>query len=46
MSEWTCPNCRGGFPTPAPGEGNSEECPWCGQPLDASYELEDNEESS
>jgi DNA repair exonuclease SbcCD ATPase subunit len=35
MSEFTCPNCRGGFPS---GPANDGCCPWCGQSLDGSYE--------
>jgi len=31
-----CPNCRGGFAAPPP----KNECPWCGQALDGSYEVE------
>lgn len=40
MTDWLCPNCGGGFPTPAAGEGNgsADECPWCGQATDAGYD--------
>jgi len=34
MSDYICPNCRGGFPEAIFGSS----CPWCGQSLDASYE--------
>jgi hypothetical protein len=35
MSNYECPNCHGGFPEPI-----ENECPWCGQPVDGSYEYE------
>jgi hypothetical protein len=28
MTEYVCPNCRGGFPEP-----DQNHCPWCGQEL-------------
>ena len=43
MTQYTCPNCRGGFPFPPENEldtGETPECPWCGQALDGSYEYE------
>lgn len=38
MREYTCPNCRGSFPKV---HRDDEACPWCDQPLDGSYEPED-----
>jgi len=35
MTDWECPNCRGGFPDPELGE-----CPWCGQAINGSCEFE------
>lgn len=35
MSNYECPNCRGGFEEPT-----NNECPWCGQALDGSFERE------
>jgi hypothetical protein len=30
MSRWTCPECGGGFPTPAfDAERSANVCPWC-----------------
>ena len=40
MTQYTCPNCRGGFPFPPENEldtGETPECPWCGQALDGTY---------
>jgi len=34
MSDFICPNCRGGFPDPE----TLGECPWCGQGINGSYE--------
>jgi len=34
MTDFVCPNCRGGFPEPE----NLGECPWCGQSINGSYE--------
>jgi len=31
MSDYTCPDCRGGFPASAADDG---ACPWCGEALD------------
>jgi len=31
MSDYTCPDCRGGFPASAADDG---ACPWCGAALD------------
>jgi len=33
MSDFTCPNCRGGFP-----EWEQMKCPWCGQAINGEYE--------
>jgi len=33
MSDFTCPNCRGGFP-----EWDQMKCPWCGQAINGEYE--------
>jgi len=33
MSDFTCPNCRGGFP-----ECDQMKCPWCGQAINGEYE--------
>jgi len=44
MTDWVCPNCRGGFPKPAEkvimasgpepeDQKHKELCPWCGQEL-------------
>jgi len=33
MTEYVCPNCRGGFP-----ESDQNHCPFCGQPLNGTYE--------
>lgn len=30
MSDYTCPDCGGGFPTSAADEG---ACPWCGEAM-------------
>lgn len=38
MSEFTCPNCRGGFPE---GPANDGCCPWCGQTINGEYEPPD-----
>jgi len=35
MTDYICPNCRGGFPDPE----QLGECPWCGQAIDGSYEV-------
>jgi hypothetical protein len=35
MSDYICPNCRGGFPE---GPLDNGCCPWCEQPLNGSYE--------
>jgi len=41
MTEFTCPNCRGGFPEPINDARYEEtQCPWCGQALDGEYEHE------
>jgi hypothetical protein len=34
MTDYTCPNCRGGFPDPE----TLGECPWCGQAINGDYE--------
>jgi len=34
MTDFVCPNCRGGFPDP----DHLGECPWCGQAINGSYE--------
>jgi len=34
MSDYTCPNCMGGFNEPGP----EKECPWCGQSMDKSID--------
>lgn len=35
MTDFICPNCRGGFPE---GPLDNGCCPWCGQSIDGSYE--------
>lgn len=41
MTEWTCPNCHGGFPEPVNDARNgTSECPWCGHVINGSYEFE------
>ena len=41
MSEYICPNCRGGFPEPLANGVNEEmQCPWCGEAIDGNYEHE------
>jgi hypothetical protein len=34
MTDFVCPNCRGGFPEPE----KLGECPWCGQAINGEYE--------
>lgn len=33
MTDFICPNCRGGFPA-----WDNMECPWCGTDYDGNYE--------
>jgi uncharacterized protein (DUF983 family) len=35
MTDYICPNCRGGFPS-----WEKMECPWCGQDI-GGYEVPD-----
>lgn len=39
MTDWVCPNCRGGFPAAAAAK-ERRLCPWCGQSIDKTYEYE------
>lgn len=34
MSEFVCPECRGGFPELA----HKRRCPWCGTKMDGEFE--------
>lgn len=36
MADYRCPNCTGEWIRKA----GADECPWCGQPLDGSYEYD------
>jgi len=40
MSDYTCPNCRGGFTEPPDEEYTAYSCPWCGTKMDGMYEHE------
>lgn len=36
MTDWICPNCRGGFPSFGKEQWSklpADHCPWCGQEL-------------
>jgi hypothetical protein len=35
MSEYTCPDCGGGFPATA---ANDDACPWCGEAMNGKSE--------
>jgi len=39
MTDFVCPNCRGGFTEPvADGLEGYSRCPWCGQGINGEYE--------